>query len=67
MTRALEKAFEEAAKLSGEEQDVFANFILEELAFRSAVHEGIDAADQGRVKPLEDVKAMIPKWASLQN
>jgi hypothetical protein len=64
MTHALEKAFEEAAKLSGEDQDVFASFILEELAFRTGVREGIDAADQGRVKPLEDVAAMIPKWAS---
>lgn len=64
MTQALEKAFEEAARLSGEAPEVFANFILEELAFRTAVRGGIDAADQGRVKPLEDVKAMIPKWAS---
>jgi predicted transcriptional regulator len=64
MTRALEKAFEEAAKLPGEEQDVFASFILEELAFRTAVRQGIEAADQGRVTSLEDVKAMIPKWAS---
>jgi len=64
VTKALEKAFEEAAKLSGEEQDVFASFILEELAFRTAVREGIEAADRGEVTTLEDVKKMIPKWAS---
>ena len=64
MTKALEKAFEEAAKLSGEEQDVFASFILEELSFRTAVREGIEAADRGDVTPLEDVKKMVPKWAS---
>jgi predicted transcriptional regulator len=64
MTRALEKAFEEAAKLPGEEQEVFAGFIMEELAFRTAVREGIEAADRGEVVPLEEVKKLIPKWAS---
>lgn len=64
MTQTLEKAFKEAAKLPGEEQENFADFILDELAFRAAVREGIDAADRGDVVPLEDVKKMIPKWAS---
>jgi predicted transcriptional regulator len=64
MTQALEKAFKEASKLPSEDQDVFADFILEELAFRAAVREGIEAADRGEVVPLEEVKKMIPKWAS---
>ena len=64
MTQALEKAFQEASKLPGEEQEMFADFILDELAFRAAVREGIEAADRGEVVPLEDVKKMIPKWAS---
>lgn len=64
MTKMLEKAFEQAAKLPAPDQDVFANFLLEELAFRAAVQEGIEAADRGDVVPLEDVKKMIPKWAS---
>jgi predicted transcriptional regulator len=64
MTQALEKAFQEASKLPGEEQEVFAGFILDELAFRAAVHEGIEAADRGEVVPLEEVQKMIPKWAS---
>jgi predicted transcriptional regulator len=64
MTKTLEKAFEQAAKLPAQDQDVFANFLLEELAFRAAVQDGIEAADRGDVVPLEDVKQMIPKWAS---
>ena len=64
MTQALEKAFQEASKLLGEEQEIFTGFILDELAFRAAVREGIAAADRGEVVPLEDVKKMIPKWAS---
>ena len=64
MTQALEKAFQEAAKLPGKEQEIFADFILDELAFRAAVREGIDAADRGEVVPLDEVKKMIPKWAS---
>jgi len=64
MTQALEKAFQEASKLPGEEQESFADFIMEGLAFRAAVREGIDAADRGEVVPLEEVKKMIPKWAS---
>lgn len=64
MTKALEKAFEQAAKLPTQDQDVFANFLLEELAFRVAVQEGIEAADRGEVVPLEDVKKMVPQWAS---
>jgi|GEM_PF-5474531 len=64
MTQALEKAFNEAAKLPSQEQDTFAGFILDELAFRAAVCEGIEAADRGDVVPLEEVKKMIPKWAS---
>jgi predicted transcriptional regulator len=64
MTQALEKAFKEASKLSKEEQDKFADFILEGLAFRTAVREGIEAADRGEVVPSEEVKKMIPKWAS---
>ena len=64
MTQALEKAFQEAAKLPNEEQDAFAGFLLDELAFRAAVREGIEAADRGDVTPLEEVKKTIPKWAS---
>ena len=64
MTQTLEKAFQEASKLPGKEQDIFADFILDELAFRNAVREGIEAADRGDVVPLEEVKKMIPKWAS---
>jgi len=64
MTQALEKAFQEAAKLPGEEQEVFAGFILDELAFCAAVREGIEAADRGEVVSIEEVKKMIPKWAS---
>jgi len=64
MTQALEKAFREASKLPSTEQDTFADFILDELAFRAAVREGIEAADRGDVVPSEDVKKMIPKWAS---
>jgi predicted transcriptional regulator len=64
MTQALEKAFQEASKLPSKDQDTFADFILDELAFRAAVREGIEAADRGEVVPLEDVKKMIPEWAS---
>jgi len=64
MTQALEKAFREASKLSSNDQDTFADFILDELAFRAAVREGIEAADRGEVTSVEDVKIMIPKWAS---
>jgi predicted transcriptional regulator len=64
MTQALEKAFQEASKLPSEDQNVFADFLLEELAFRAAVREGIEAADRGEVVPLQEVKKMIPKWAS---
>ena len=64
MTRTLEKAFKEAAKLPSTEQEIFADFILDELAFRAAVHEGIEVADRGDVVPLEEVRKMIPKWAS---
>ena len=64
MTQTLEKAFHEASKLPGEEQEIFAGFILDELAFRAAVREGIEAADRGEVVPLEEVKKMIPQWAS---
>jgi len=64
MTQALEKAFQEASKLPGEEQEIFAGFIMDELAFRAAVREGITAADRGEVVPLEEIKKMIPQWAS---
>ncbi|MCL4788998.1 MAG: hypothetical protein KJ070_19750 [Verrucomicrobia bacterium] len=64
MTQTLEQAFKEAAKLSSKEQEIFADFILDELAFRAAVREGIEAADRGDVVPLEEVKKMIPKWAA---
>ena len=64
MTQTLEKAFQDAAKLPGEEQEIFAAFILDELAFRVAVREGIEAADRGDVVSHEEVREMIPKWAS---
>jgi len=63
MTQALEKAFQGASELPGTEQDIFADFILDELAFRAAVRAGIEAADRGEVVTLEEVKKMIPKWA----
>ncbi len=64
MTKTLEKAFEQSAKLPTPDQDVFAKFHLEEPAFRAAVREGIEAADRGAVVPLENVKKMIPKWVA---
>jgi predicted transcriptional regulator len=64
MTKSLEKAIDQVAKLATSEQEDFANFILDELAFRSAVQEGIRAADASQTVPLEEVKKMIPKWAS---
>jgi len=42
----------------------FCGFHLGRLSFRAAVREGIDAADRGEVVPLEEVKKMIPQWAS---
>jgi predicted transcriptional regulator len=63
MTQTLEKAFQEASKLPGEDQEVFASFILDQLAFRAAVREGIEAADRGEVVPLEEVKKMFSQWA----
>jgi len=64
MTQILAKAFQEASKLPSKEQEIFADFILDELAFRAAVREGIEAADRGEAVPLEEVKKMIPEWAS---
>lgn len=64
MTQTLEKAFQEASKLPGEEQELVASLLLDQLAFRAAVRQGIEAADRGEVVPLEEVKKMIPKWAS---
>ena len=64
MTQMLENAFKEAAKLPSSEQDKLADFILEELAFCKAVQKGIEAADRDEVRPLEEVKKLIPKWAS---
>ena len=55
---------EQVARLPMSDQEAFANFILDELAFRNAVQEGIKAADRGETVPLEEVKKMIPKWAS---
>jgi predicted transcriptional regulator len=60
----LEQAFDEAAKLSSQEQDAFAQFVLEELAFRAAVREGIDAADRGEFVPMEEVKRLMAQWTS---
>ena len=54
MTQALEKA----SHLPSEDQDVFADFILHELAFRRAVQKGIEAADRGEVVSIEEVKKM---------
>jgi len=64
MIQTLEKAFQEASKLPGEEQELVANLLLDQLAFRAAVREGIEAADRGEVVSLEEVKKMIPKRAS---
>ena len=56
MTQNLEIAFQKVAELPGPEQDDLAGFILDQLAFRAAVREGIEAADRGDVVPLEEVK-----------
>jgi len=64
MTQNLEMAFQKVAELPGPEQDELADFILDQLAFRAAVREGIEAADRGEVVPLEEVEKMIPKWAA---
>lgn len=62
MTATLEKAFAEAAKLPTGEQEHFGLLWLEELALRKAIQEGVDAADAGRVRSVEEVEKMIPQW-----
>jgi hypothetical protein len=37
--------------------------ISEKVSFILAVEEGLKAADEGRTYSLEEVKALIPKWA----
>ena len=64
MTQTLEKAFQEAAKLPVAEQDILATFILDHWALLAALNEGIEAADQGKVGPLEEVEKMISRWIS---
>ena len=64
MTTILKQAFEKAAALPEQQQDAFGNFLLEELEFLSAIDEGIAAADRGDSMPVEEVRAMIPKWVS---
>jgi hypothetical protein len=63
-TQALKKTFQDTSKLPNKDPDTFADFILDELAFRAAVREGIEAADRGEVVSHEEVRKMIPKWAS---
>ena len=62
MTATLEKVFAEAAKLPTTEQDEIGLLWLEELALRKAILEGVDAADAGQVRSLEEVEKMIPQW-----
>jgi len=64
MTQNLEIAFRKVAELPRPEQDDLAGFILDQLAFRAVVREGIEAADRGEVVPLEEVEKMIPTWAA---
>jgi predicted transcriptional regulator len=64
MTQNLKMAFQKVAELPGPEQDDLAGFVLDQLAFRAAVREGIEAADRGDVVPLEEVEKMIPTWAA---
>jgi len=64
MTATLEKAFAEAARLPEPKQDAFGKFILEELEFLAACQVGADAIERGDVKPIEEVRAMIPQWIS---
>jgi predicted transcriptional regulator len=64
VTTALKQAFEKAAELPPSEQDAFAQFLLDELEFVSAVEAGIDAADHGEVHSVEEVRKMVPGWIS---
>ena len=36
----------------------------DEKALESALERGLKDVEAGRVRPIEEVKAMIPKWAS---
>jgi predicted transcriptional regulator len=38
--------------------------IVDKIAFLAAVKKGIEAADRGDVVPLDEVRKMVPKWAS---
>jgi predicted transcriptional regulator len=64
MTTALKQAFDKAAQLSDSEQEAFARFLLEELEFVAAVQEGVDAANRGEVRTVEEVRKMFPEWIS---
>lgn len=64
MNATLEQALRRAAELPEPEQEAFGSFLLDELALLAAIREGIKAADEGRLTPLEDVEKMIPKWIS---
>ena len=64
MTTKLKQAFQKAAELPDTEQDAFANFLLEELEFIRGIEQAVDAADNGRVIPLDEARQMIPKWIS---
>ena len=70
MTKLLEKAFAEAAKLSNEEQDAFAALLLEELGterrwarsfgnsqdkLASLADEALSEFKRGDTKPLRDL------------
>ena len=70
MTKLLEKAFAEAAKLSQEEQDAVATLLLEELAserrwneafaksqdkLAALADEALAEFDRGETKPLSDL------------
>ncbi len=62
MTATLQKAFAYAAQLPEAEQEHLAVRLLEELEMRQALAEAEEDVKQGRVRPLEEVRDMIPKW-----
>ena len=62
MTATLKKAFASAAQLPDEDQEHLAVRLLEELELRQALAEAEEDVKQGRVRPLEEVGDMIPKW-----
>lgn len=64
MTATLQKAFEKAASMPESQQEAFAQFLLEELEFLTAVDEGIRAVDQGEIVGIEEMRKRVAQWAS---